>query len=57
MIPKDASAWAKLPALADDSGICVERLGGRPGIRSARWAGEDATDAENLELLLRTERQ
>lgn len=39
-------------AIADDSGICVEKLGGIPGIRSARWAGEDATDQENLELLL-----
>ena len=43
-------------AIADDSGICVERLGGKPGIRSARWAGEEATDEENLALLLeRTE--
>lgn len=40
------------PAFADDSGICVERLGGRPGVYSARWAGEDATDEENLSLLL-----
>lgn len=40
------------PAFADDSGICVERLGGRPGVYSARWAGEDATDEENLNLLL-----
>lgn len=39
-------------AIADDSGICVEKLGGVPGIRSARWAGEDATDEENLALLL-----
>ena len=39
-------------AIADDSGICVERLGGKPGIRSARWAGEEATDEENLDLLL-----
>ena len=39
-------------SIADDSGICVERLGGKPGIRSARWAGENATDEENLELLL-----
>lgn len=42
------------PAFADDSGICIERLGGRPGVRSARWAGEVATDAENLQLLLRS---
>ena len=40
------------PAFADDSGICVEKLGGRPGVYSARWAGEDATDGENLSLLL-----
>ena len=39
-------------AIADDSGICVERLGGRPGVRSARWAGEEASDEENLQLLL-----
>ncbi len=42
------------PAIADDSGICVAALGGDPGVRSARWAGEDATDAENLALLLRS---
>lgn len=40
------------PAFADDSGICVEKLGGRPGVFSARWAGEEATDEENLALLL-----
>lgn len=39
--------------IADDSGIEAKALGGRPGIRSARYAGEDATDAENLALLLR----
>ena len=39
-------------ALADDSGIAVVALGGRPGVRSARYAGESATDAENLGLLL-----
>jgi XTP/dITP diphosphohydrolase len=39
--------------LADDSGIEARALGGRPGVRSARYAGERATDAENLELLLR----
>jgi XTP/dITP diphosphohydrolase len=38
--------------LADDSGLCVEALGGRPGVRSARFAGDDATDDENNRLLL-----
>jgi len=40
------------PALADDSGIAASTLGGRPGVRSARYAGENATDEENLELLI-----
>ncbi|EQD36622.1 Ham1-like protein, partial [mine drainage metagenome] len=35
-----------LPALADDSGIELEALGGFPGVRSARWLGDDATEAE-----------
>ena len=42
-----------LTAIADDSGIAAEALGGRPGVRSARYAGEDATDEENLAKLLR----
>jgi XTP/dITP diphosphohydrolase len=41
------------PAMADDSGLVVEALGGEPGVRSARYAGETATDAENCEKLLR----
>jgi len=41
-----------VPAVADDSGIEVDALGGGPGPRSARFAGERATDAENLSLLL-----
>lgn len=41
------------PAVADDSGIAAEALGGAPGVRSARFAGEDATDEENLDKLLR----
>ena len=41
-----------LPAIADDSGIEVDALGGAPGPRSARYAGEDATDEENLRTLL-----
>ncbi|TML98961.1 MAG: non-canonical purine NTP pyrophosphatase [Actinobacteria bacterium] len=40
-------------AIADDSGIEAAALGGAPGVRSARYAGEHATDAENLALLLR----
>jgi XTP/dITP diphosphohydrolase len=39
-------------AIADDSGIAAYGLGGRPGVRSARYAGEDATDEENLAKLL-----
>ncbi len=41
------------PALADDSGLAVDVLNGMPGVRSARWAGPDATDEDNNELLLR----
>jgi XTP/dITP diphosphohydrolase len=40
-------------AIADDSGIVAYGLGGRPGVRSARYAGEDASDEENLAKLLR----
>jgi XTP/dITP diphosphohydrolase len=40
-------------SIADDSGIEAAALGGRPGVRSARYAGEDASDEENLALLLR----
>jgi len=42
-----------LAAIADDSGIEARALGGRPGVRSARYAGPQATDEQNLELLLR----
>lgn len=41
-----------LAALADDSGLVVDALGGRPGVRSSRFAGERATDAENTSKLL-----
>jgi XTP/dITP diphosphohydrolase len=41
-----------LPAVADDTALEVEALGGRPGVRSARYAGEAASDADNRRLLL-----
>jgi XTP/dITP diphosphohydrolase len=47
-----AHAATGLPAIADDSGIEAAALDGRPGVRSARYAGEDATDEENLQKLL-----
>ena len=52
---KKAAFTAKvlgLPAIADDSGLVVEALGGAPGIRSARFAGDNATDQENIKKLL-----
>ena len=49
---RHAARAARLPALADDSGIEVDALGGRPGVRSARYAGDGASDAANLALLL-----
>ncbi len=48
-----AAAALGHPVIADDSGIEAEALGGAPGVRSARYAGEHATDAENLQKLLR----
>jgi XTP/dITP diphosphohydrolase len=47
-----AAAATARPAIADDSGIEASALGGRPGIRSARYAGEGASDEQNLAKLL-----
>jgi len=52
---KKALHYAKvlgIPAIADDSGLVVEALGGAPGVYSARYAGENATDQENCKKLL-----
>jgi XTP/dITP diphosphohydrolase len=50
---REVYKFTKLPSLADDSGIEVEILGGRPGVFSARYAGEGATDEENNKKLLK----
>ena len=49
---RHASAHTGLPALADDSGICVDALGGAPGVHSARYAREPASDARNNAALV-----
>lgn len=49
---RHASAHSGLPAIADDSGLCVAALGGAPGVLSARYAGEPKSDARNNALLL-----
>lgn len=49
-----AAKMTGLPAIADDSGLAVEALGGAPGLYSSRYAGENATDAENRQKLLST---
>jgi XTP/dITP diphosphohydrolase len=49
---RHASRLTGLPALADDSGVCVNALGGAPGVYSARFAGEPKSDARNSEKLV-----
>jgi XTP/dITP diphosphohydrolase len=49
---REISRITGLPAIADDSGLCVDALNGMPGILSARWAGRHGDDVANLELLL-----
>ena len=51
MKARHAAAQTGLPAIADDSGIEVEALGGRPGVESARYAGPNASDEDNLRKL------
>jgi XTP/dITP diphosphohydrolase len=46
------AAYTGLPAVADDSGLCVDALNGMPGIFSARWAGRHGDDKANLDLVL-----
>ena len=49
---RNASSQSQLPALADDSGLVVDTLNGEPGIYSARYAGENASDEDNIIKLL-----
>jgi XTP/dITP diphosphohydrolase len=49
---RHAARLSGLPSLADDSGLCVDALGGAPGVNSARYAGEPKSDARNNALLL-----
>ena len=49
---REMSEATGLPAIADDSGLCVDALNGNPGIYSARWSGSHGNDAANIEKVL-----
>lgn len=49
---RTVSAETGLPAIADDSGLCIDALGGAPGIFSARWSGEHGNDSANIAKVL-----
>jgi XTP/dITP diphosphohydrolase len=49
---RSAAEFTGLPAVADDSGLCVDALNGMPGVLSARWAGRHGDDRANLDLVL-----
>jgi XTP/dITP diphosphohydrolase len=49
---RSAAAFTGLPAVADDSGLCVDALNGMPGVLSARWSGRHGDDRANLDLVL-----
>ena len=54
---RNACRYSGLPSIADDSGLVVDCLQGAPGVHSARFAGEKATDADNLKKLLQAVRE
>ena len=50
---REVSAFTRLPAISDDSGLCIDALGGDPGIFSARWSGVHGDDQANIAKVLR----